>query len=412
MDVLWILLPFLLIGAGVSLFTVVHRRTLWELWREPVLKQPVLIIESDDWGPAPASDVLTLERLMQLLSQHKDHFGQPAMMTLGVVLACPDGARIGENDLQQYHRQTLADEHFEPLRQALLAGVRQGVFSLQLHGMEHFWPESVMNAARDNDSLRSWLTGDTPLAEQLPAALQSRWCDGSVLPSRELDAVTVRQVASAEVTAFSQIFGQLPAVAVPPTFIWNDAVEDGWAQAGVRVVISPGRRLEARDGNDRLVGPAPNQSGGLHLNGMHGRHGLTYLIRNVWFEPLRGHTAEQAIDTFARQVSLGRPVLFETHRSNFVGEGPGVERAFDELDALLRGALQRFPQLRFCASERLAERLSMSDVRWIECSFRQRFTVFLQRMLAHQYLHRLAVLTGAFFIAHVGLRLSTRWQTT
>ena len=412
MNILWILLPFLLLGVGVSLFAVVHSRTLLALWREPVLKQPVLIIESDDWGPAPVSDVRVLERLMQLLSRHKDHFGQPAMMTLGVVLACPDGARIGGNDLQQYQRQTLADEPFEPLRQALLAGVRKGVFSLQLHGMEHFWPESVMAAAQDNDTLRSWLTSDIPIAEYLPAALQSRWCDGSVLPSRELDATIVRQVASAEVAAFSQIFGQLPAVAVPPTFIWNDAVEDGWAQAGVHVVISPGRRLEARNGKGQLVGPAPNQSGGLHLNGMHGRHGLTYLIRNVWFEPLLGHTAEQAIDTFARQVSLGRPVLFETHRSNFVGEGPGVERAFGELDALLKGTLQRFPLMRFCASEQLAECFNMSDVRWIECSFRQRFTVFLQRMLAHQYLHRLAVLTGAFLIARVGLRLSTRWQTT
>jgi hypothetical protein len=268
-----------------------------------------------------------------------------------------------------------------------------------------------MAAAQGNANLCSWLTGDTPLGEQLPAALQSRWCDSSILPSRELDAVTVRQAAYEEATIFSRIFGQTPAVAVPPTFIWNDAVEDGWAQAGVRVVISPGQRQDGRDGNGRPVGPAPNKPGGLHLNSMRGRHGLTYLIRNVWFEPLRGHTAKQAVDTLARQVALGRPVLFETHRSNFIGESPGVERAFAELDGLLRGALQRFPLLRFCASEQLAEYLSTSDVRWIERSFRLRFTVFLRRMLANQYLHRLAVLTGAFFIARVGLRLSTRWQT-
>ena len=412
MNFLWIFLPFFLLGAGVTLFAVVHRRILLALWREPVLRQPVLIIESDDWGPAPTSDVRALERLMHLLSRHRDHDGHTAVMTLGVVLASPDGARIRDNDLQQYHRQTLADESFEPLRQALLAGVRQRVFSLQLHGMEHFWPESVMAAAQDNDYLRNWLTGDTPLAEQLPAVLQSRWCDSSVLPSRELDAATVRQAAHEEAKTFSMIFGYLPAVAVPPTFIWNDAVEDGWAEAGVRVVISPGQRQDRRDGNGRPVGPTPNKPGGLHLNGMHGQHGLTYLIRNVWFEPLRGHTAEQAIDTLARQVALGRPVLFETHRSNFVGEGPGVERAFGELDGLLRGALQRFPLLRFCASEQLAERITTNDVLWIEQGFRQRFTVFLRRVLAHQYLHRLAVLTGTFLIARVGLRLSTRWQTT
>ena len=412
MNFLWLFLPFFIFGAGVSLFAVVHHRTLWALWREPVLRQPVLIIESDDWGPAPAGDVQTLERLVRLLSHHRDHAGQPAIMTLGVVLAIPDGARIRDNDLLQYHRQTLADEPFESLRQALLTGVRQRVFSLQLHGMEHFWPESVLAAAKDNTNLRSWLTGNMPLAEQLPAVLQSRWCDCSRLPSRELDAVNVRQAAYEEATIFSRIFGQIPAVAVPPTFIWNDAVEDGWAQAGVRVVISPGQRQDRRDDNGRPVGPTPNKPGSLHLNGMSGRYGLTYLIRNVWFEPLRGHTAKHAINTMARQVALGRPVLFETHRSNFVGEGPEVERAFGELDGLLQGALQRFPLLRFCASEQLAERITTNDVLWIEQGFRQRFTVFLRRMLAHQYLHRLAVLTGTFLIARMGLRLSSRWQTT
>ena len=414
MDSLWIFLPFFWLGAGVSLFAVVHRRTLWALWHEPVLRQPVLIIESDDWGPAPASDVQVLERLIRLLSKHRDSTGQPAVMTLGLVLAIPDGTRIRDNNLRQYHQQSIADERFESLRQAFSTGVRQGVFSLQLHGMEHFWPESIMASVRDNDNLRSWLTSDTPVAEHLPAALQSRWCDGSVLPTRELDAIIVRQAAFEEAEAFSQIFGQMPAVAVPPTFIWNDAVEEGWAKAGVHVVISPGRRLDGRDSNGRPVGPSPNQPDGLHLNGMRNRHGQTYLIRNAWFEPLRGHTAVQAIDTLKRHASLGRPVLFETHRSNFVGESPGVESAFEELDGLLRKALQRFPMVRFCSSEQLAERLSESDFNWIESSYRRRFIVFLRRVLINQYLHRLAVVTGTYLVARICLWLSilrTRWLT-
>jgi hypothetical protein len=414
MNVLWILLPFFLLGAGVGLFVVVYYRTLRALWREPVLKHPVLIIESDDWGPAPTSDVQVLERLIRLLSKHWDSTRQPAVMTLGVVLAIPDGARIRDNGLRQYHRQTLEDERFQPLRHALSAGVREGVFSLQLHGMEHFWPESVMAAAQDNDSLRKWLDSDMPIAADLPDALQSRWCDASVLPSRELDAATVRQAAIEEVRMFSQIFGQIASVAVPPTFIWNDAVEEGWAKAGVQVVISPGRRLNARDGTGRPVGPNPSQPDGLHLNGMRTRHGQTYLIRNAWFEPLRGHTAEQAIDTLKRHTLLGRPVLFETHRSNFVGEGPGVEGAFDELDSLFSRALKLFPDLRFCASDKLAKYLNRMDAHWVECGFQQHLSVFLRRVLAHQSFHRMAVLTGTLLVARVGLWLSilrTRWQT-
>jgi hypothetical protein len=410
MNFLLLFLPVFLLGAGVSLFAVVHRRTLWALWREPVLSHPVLIIESDDWGPSPASDVQVIERLVRLLSRYKDYVGQPAVMTIGVMLAIPDGTRIRDNDLHQYHRQTLAAEPFDPLRQALITGVRQRVFSLQLHGMEHFWPDSVMAASRKNSKIQSWLTDVTPSAEQLPDALQTRWCDCSNLPSRELDADTVRQSAYEEATVFFRIFGEVPAVAVPPTFIWNDAVEEGWARAGVRVIISPGCRQEGRATNGRPVGPAPNKPDGLHLNGMYGRYGQIYLIRNAWFEPKRGHTAEQAIDTFAHHVTLGRPVLFETHRSNFVGQGSGVEHAFGELDALLRTALQRFPLLHFCSSERLAKHLKMQNDQWVVHSFRQRLTVFIRRILAHQSLHRLAVLTGTFLIARLGLRLCTRGQ--
>ena len=116
---LLVLLPFALLVGGLSLFVLLHYHTLWTLWREPVLKQPVLIIESDDWGPAPTSDVQVLERLIRFLSKHRDSTGQSAVMTLGVVLAIPDGARIRDNGLCQYHRQTLEDERFQPLRHAL-----------------------------------------------------------------------------------------------------------------------------------------------------------------------------------------------------------------------------------------------------------------------------------------------------
>lgn len=412
MGFLWLFLPFFLLLVGVSLFAVVYRQALWALWCEPVLRQPVLIIESDDWGPAPPGDVPVLERLVRILSHHRDHTGHPAVMTLGLVLAVPDGALIRDCGLRQYYRQPLVGDRFKELRQTFLTGVRKKVFSLQLHGMEHFWPESVMAAARKDSKLQSWLTDATPLAEQLPDALQSRWCDCSLLPCRNLDKETVRQASYEEAISFSRTFGNIPAVAVPPTFIWNDAVEDGWARAGVRVIISPGRRLDGRDSQGRPVGPAPNKPGGLHLNGMHGQQGLTYLIRNAWFEPNRGHTAQKGIDTLASLVSLGRPVLFETHRSNFIGGGPEAERAFGELDALLKGALQRFPRLRFCASEHLAERINTCDAGWIECSFQQRLTVFLRRVLAYQYFRRPAVLTGTFLIARIGLRLSTRWPTT
>ena len=61
---------------------------------EPVLKFPVLVIESDDWGPGPVHHAQRLERLRQILLRHRDSRGRPAVMTLGVILALPDTAAI------------------------------------------------------------------------------------------------------------------------------------------------------------------------------------------------------------------------------------------------------------------------------------------------------------------------------
>src|SRR5512139_410836 len=69
---------------------VVYRRHLAACWREPVLRHPVLIIESDDWGAGPHEQASALTRLASVLNGVRDETGRPAVMTLGVVLAVAD----------------------------------------------------------------------------------------------------------------------------------------------------------------------------------------------------------------------------------------------------------------------------------------------------------------------------------
>jgi len=47
-----------------------HRR-----WREPVLRYPVLVIESDDWGAGPLEQAQALDALHQVLQGHRDQTG-------------------------------------------------------------------------------------------------------------------------------------------------------------------------------------------------------------------------------------------------------------------------------------------------------------------------------------------------
>jgi hypothetical protein len=316
------------------------------LWREPLLRQPVLIIESDDWGAGPVEvQAQALNRLVDLLSRYRDRAGRHPVMTLALVLAVPDGPAIRREG--RYRRLTLEDPAFTPLRAAIERGRRAGVFALQLHGMEHYWPPAVM-ASRDAE-VQDWLKADTPAAtERLPAHLQSRWTDAAQLPSRPLADAAIEAAVREEVALFEKLFGERPRVAVPPTFVWDERVEAAWARAGVEVVVTPGLRSRCRN-----AAGLPDCDSGPIVNGQAGP-GVRYIVRDDYFEPERGHRAAQGLAALQRKWAQRRPCLLEMHRSNFIGEAATAEQALAALGELIEQALHRYPELRFMDTATLA----------------------------------------------------------
>jgi hypothetical protein len=231
------------LAVSTALLALAFRRALSAAWREPVLRAPVLILESDDWGYGPLVQAERLDRIADLLAEFRDAVGRHPVATLGVVLAGPDTDRVRADACRTYHRVTLADPRLATVRDAMMRGASRGVFALQLHGMEHYWPACLMRSASANTRIRDWLTGaEFPSTEELPAPLQSRWIDATELPSRSLPREEVAAAATEEVRAFASILGTQPEVVVPPTFVWNDDVESAWARAGVQVVVTPGIR--------------------------------------------------------------------------------------------------------------------------------------------------------------------------
>lgn len=344
-------------GASVGLLIALHGRALAAAWREPVLACPVLIIESDDWGPGPADDATALRVLLDTLTAVQDAGGHPAVMTLGVVSGVPNGAAIEASAGGRYVRRTLAEPDFAPIVTAMRTGCRSGVFALQRHGLEHFWPASLLarlaggssGSPAEAEALQRWLHTPWVRTEDLPAYLQSRWIDCARLPSSPLAAAEIECAVREEADLLRQVFGDLPDVAVPNTFVWDDCVEQAWAASGVHYVVTPGRRYEGRDAAGQLVGPTRRMR-----NGERGCGDVCYVVRDVYFEPLRGHRAERVWEALAEKVAEGRPVLLETHRANFVGPVQVRDAAIAELGRALRGALARHLDLRFMSTAELA----------------------------------------------------------
>lgn len=377
-------------SAAVALVIVGYRREIGRAWREPALRRPVLIVESDDWGPGPDSDAAWLGRIAEVLRRYEDEHGRHPVVTIGVVLALPDPDHLRDG---QFSRLTLADNRFRLVRERLAEGAASGVFALQLHGMEHFWPPALQVAAQADPEVARWLRWsdgkEPPRTEALPAHLQSRWVDASTLPTRALAAEAIVEAARDEVHAFSTVFGFPATVAVPPTFLWDERVECAWAESGIRYIVTPGVRYASRDRTGRLVADGEP----IHT-GQRGRKGVVYLVRDRYFEPALGHDAEHALAVLTEKTNAGQPTLLEMHRFNFTRDPVDAARAVAELDRLLAGALRAYPGLRFLTSAELGDRVAACEPELVHRHVVPRLAACIARLARIPRLRKFAWITG------------------
>ncbi len=380
----WVAIAITIWLALLAAILLTWRRPLLALWREPVFTAPILIVESDDWGAGPPEQAGALAALAQHLQRHRDASGRPALMTLAVILALPEaGATTSRQQV------TLSSEPMQPILAAIRTGQEEGVFALQLHGMTHYWPETLLDAAQHQPEVATWLAAPG-LTESLPSPLQSRWTDARVLPSRPHTPEAIAAAVEEEIALYRELFGSTPEVVVPPTFVWNQFVEAAWAAAGVCVVMTPGRRLTCRDGEGRPAGVDRTMR-----NGEQGEGQVTYLVRDDYFEPVFGHRPQQALTALRRKTELGRPCLLETHRSNFlVAAGGDPKAAMAALDTLYSTALAEFPSLRFASCAELGIAIRGADPAWIVHDNHSRFTIWCRRAVELPRFGKAARLSG------------------
>ena len=368
----------------VALVTV-YRHQLVSNWREPVLRVPVLILESDDWGAGPEEQAVALRRLAKLLGSVKDADGRPAMMTLGIVLAIMD-RKVWRKDKEYAVLHLGTNEHAEILN-AIHDGMAAGVFAPQLHGMEHYWPSALIRRSTTDAMVSQWISDERAITESLPDAIQTRWVDASTLPSRALPVAEIRRAVEEETNLFRTLFGESARVAVPNTFVWNDDVERAWKERGVRYVITPGTRYEERGADGALI-----TSGRSICNGAIAPTGVCYLVRDVYFEPVRGHEPERFVQGVVERTRLGRPCLIETHRANYLGAEAG--QSYRVLSAALEAVVRESPEVRFMSSEDLGDAIVGRDPRIIEARISERYACWVERVLTSSPFRKLAWVIG------------------
>jgi hypothetical protein len=383
----YIIIFLLLVWGGLLGF---YARDLHRSWREPVLRFPVVVFESDDWGAGPLDQARALANLRELLMGFKDRMGRTPVATLGIILATADTPRIRDAGGSVYFSANLLKPFYTPLRDAIEAGVRQGVFVLHLHGMEHYWPQSLMQAAMKDASVRDWLqSDDIPGTESLPSPLQARWTDASILPSRALESDALHAAVIEEASLFDACFKMRPRVAVATTFVWTEEVEMAWAKAGIDVIITPGARYTCRE--------ATGKPGGMDkrmVNGELSNSRQIYLVRDVYFEPMLGHKPERLLNDVREHARLGRPCLVEMHRFNFIGAAEKCDTSLRVLAVALEQLRSTFPEIRFMSSLDLANAIRTKMPALVETQLIPRFRVWLRRIEQMRGFAKLAKISG------------------
>jgi hypothetical protein len=392
-----------LIGTAAAIIAVWVGLLLWyarplvALWREPVFKVPVLIFESDDWGPAPTEHADLLSAIARVLREYSDQHGRHPVMTLAVVLAIPEP---GAESIEAPREVTLCDTRFKPVVEAMQAGVRDGVFQLQLHGRSHYWLPALVEAVKSDPTVAAWLGGaDTWHTEALPAELQSRWEPRIAgAPYRIPDDVAM-SAAAQDARLFHECLGTAATIAVPTRFDWYPALERGWAAAGVHTVVTPGRYDSHRG---QFGGPASSR---MITNGMRSQH-VGYVVRDQYFEPFKCHTAEHGLRALETNTALGRPTLLETHRANFM-EPILRDHSLSAIRELLQSALARFPDIRFLSTEELVGAIETRDPSLIDPSMQRRIANWCRRIRTQYRFWKLARISGLAYV-FVGVETMVR----
>jgi hypothetical protein len=309
--------------------SVRRRARLWAAFR---CEEPVVVLESDDWGlrRRPCRDEVAawgtpsdwadeheetpadVERLAEVLDRHG------AVLTANLVAANPDHEAIAADDFATYHDrpidQTLAPE--------VLAGLRDGPFSLQLHGRAHVDVDRWLADLRDDEPgaralFAAGADGGLALVKEHGWRYHSEqvsWSSGAHRSTEEL--VTWLRPA---VETVGRVAGTPPRAAVAPHYVLSDEGEAAWAELGIKFVQAAERRLRPGDERSSYLG-------------QRGPGGLVHLTRNVRFDP-RPSRSHDASAQLRRCVAVGLPAVVDTHRINYTG--PWATDALRELDALL-----------------------------------------------------------------------------
>jgi hypothetical protein len=349
-------------------------------------RRKLLVIESDDWGAIRMPNRTAWEQLlavgirvdqsrydrldclenrddfqalMNLISAHRDANGRPATFTFNTVMGNPDFQAIESDGFENFHHQHLFDSyrhyHGKDLEPVWRQAIDQRLIRPQLHAREHLnsplWMRDLKGGHREArlafDHRFYGLKTRTGSPNQ-KNYLTACWPDS---PAHMREIIDIAEDGTEQ---FEQTFGYRSKTFIGCNYVWPGALEAGLANRGVEL-------LQTQRGH---IQPDPEAHGAptirRHYTGQMNRHGQSYSVRNVLFEPYLDENADwakRALAEIDQAFRLSRPAIVCSHRINYVS-GMDIahrDRSLRQLNSLLTKVRQRWPDVEFTTSDELSE---------------------------------------------------------
>lgn len=333
---------------GKSLLSRAASRCRFEAhWR---CVEPVVVIESDDWGlqRAPCWDLVAqfgqptdwaleqtespadLEALWQVLGRYRDAFDRPACFTANFIVSNPDHTATTATGYAEYIES--------PIKRtgSTFAAYREGMalrsFHPQYHGLRHLDSQSLLRDLRSGPGgarhlFEKGCSAGLSLAKGNVWRYHSEYLDWS---SGAAEEAYIAGVVGSGTSIFERTFGFRPQSTIAPHYVVSRPAFQAWAAAGVKYVQGCNYQIFHGWGGAKEIRST--------YLGQPGPHGLLQLGRNVKLEPRPGRreTADRAIAEALQMFAARVPVVIDTHRINYTGRfrEAGISGLHEVLEAV------------------------------------------------------------------------------
>jgi len=353
-----------------------------------------LIIESDDWGMVrmhskeaynhllskgyPVDkcaynrfDTIEsnddLEALIQSFNGIKDCQGNSPVITMNNVVANPDSEKIIKSNYSEYHYEpfTKTLERYSNRDQVLnlyQQGIKQGIFSLEFHGREHFnlnrWMQAIQSGNQALRDALDWGMFTVSTANRTNCRINYLDAFGRAYQN---ELSSEQSIIEEGVELFREIWGKNPESFIAPCYIWHPDIERFIVDMGIKYIQGHHRQKIPKAG-DRLETEKK-----FRYTGLRSKSGLLSIVRNVFFE-LSENPGKDLHSSAMNEVdiafAMGKPAVVSIHRVNFMGNIDPKNRKenLKSIETFLRAVIKKHPEVQFISSSQLGRIVSGEKV--------------------------------------------------